>query len=663
MLPRPAPTHIAHLTRGNGAYWTNQVRNHVILNGFDAVLAPVRKLPESWLDCKPGPSYSGGEIASENMETTPPPPLPSPDVGDRLPYEIEEFLLDLCDVQTQMLQHRSMGMYSDAEFHHLPDQCLSPEDTPPTSAEIGGDAASSGARPAERPANPEDHEASDDAPAEMPASSMDGSEEDYNSDGQTPVKPPKARPQASSATTVRAPVDIPRRATRSTAPPTPPEDLPPCPPPLPPAFVDNVSWIITGDDAPGCFRMREMRTHRNMQRAKPTLDSTLYGTMKTTLHGRPYQVYSEFGGRVREFLGPPASFRTKESDRLLPSHSKGQNVPLRDNMYASVPLARFPPCPSLTSLLMAANDMGPINTIDDQRMFDAGLAAEYFLDHRAAHQRNNPTTSSPSRASTTKDTTSVPDGLSTLSLERQNTVILSTMFQLMTPTILREFEKFETPAAVFNMISTWDSEKLNSDCPKIQERLRVATMSGTETVDEFFWRVKDMCIELQKAGAPVEQNYALGIIVNGIRQPRFEHLRIRYAEKRLARVPLDYWVVLKDYHDLDRMNMELPTTDPRHPEYASKPILPANSALTLPHTQRPKGRQGPSQPFEPCTWGPCQRKKSHPTHKCWLKNPSLKKRLPRDEVVPANLSVPSNMTRQQNATVQALLDSYALQGK
>ena len=94
MLPRPAPTHIALLTKGNGANWSNQVRNHIILNGFDAILAPVRKPPASWLDLKPGPSYSGGEIASATADSTPPSPLLH-QAGPRLPYDVEDFLLPL----------------------------------------------------------------------------------------------------------------------------------------------------------------------------------------------------------------------------------------------------------------------------------------------------------------------------------------------------------------------------------------------------------------------------------------------------------------------------------------------------------------------------------------------------------------------------------------
>ena len=237
-----------------------------------------------------------------------------------------------------------------AEFHHLPDLYVASDDTPVNSAEEGGDAASSGARPAARPGTPEDHAASYDAPAESPASSMDGSDGGYDSAGYeppAPEKPPTARPQASSATTVQAPVDFPRRATRSTAPPPPPGDLPPCPPPLPPDFVDNVSWIITGEPRPEFLRMRETRALRNQQRARDTLDRTLYGTIETPADGRrPYQVYSELGGRVRQFLGRPSAFRTMESDRSRPRRTAVMNEE-NDKLYASVPLARFPPHPSL----------------------------------------------------------------------------------------------------------------------------------------------------------------------------------------------------------------------------------------------------------------------------------------------------------------------------
>ena len=240
------------------------------------------------------------------------------------------------------------------------------------------------------------------------------------------------------------------------------------------------------------------------------------------------------------------------------------------------------------------------------------------------------------------------------------------MFSLMTPALLFEFEMYETPADIFNMISTWDSDKLNSTCPLIQERLRNALMMGSETVDDFFWRVKGYCTELQKAGAPVEQNYALGIIINGIRAPRFEHLRIRYCTMRLSNEPLDYWAVLKAYHDLDRINMELPSTDSRHPGWSGpSPTLPANAALPQSHRRQDGTRRtgGSKRVFDPCTWGPCKDKTTHPTHRCWTKHPEMfmNRSVPRDDTVPANFSVPSQLSKKQQASVQALIDSYALQ--
>ena len=110
-------------------------------------------------------------------------------------------------------------------------------------------------------------------------------------------------------------------------------------------------------------------------------------------------------------------------------------------------------------------------------------------------------------------------------------------------------------------------------------------MVGFERVDELFWRVRGYCSELQKGGAPVDQNYALGIIINGIRSARFDTLRIRFGIMRLENKPLEFWAVLKAYPDLDRINMEPPSSDSRYPGWSrSSPTLPANAAL--PQSQR-----------------------------------------------------------------------------
>ena len=108
MLPRPPPAHIAKLTKGNGAYWTNQVRNHIILNGFDVVLAPVRKLPASWPDLKPCTSNSEGGIASAAADSTPPSPLLH-QAGPRLPYDVEDFLHPLLLMSVELRPPRVPG--------------------------------------------------------------------------------------------------------------------------------------------------------------------------------------------------------------------------------------------------------------------------------------------------------------------------------------------------------------------------------------------------------------------------------------------------------------------------------------------------------------------------------------------------------------------------
>ena len=97
MLPRLPPPSIAKLDKGDGAEWITQVRNHIVLNGFDAVLAPVRRPPASWLDM-PAPStpYPEVEVASAITDSTPPPHSLSTWVSrPSLDYAVEELLLNL----------------------------------------------------------------------------------------------------------------------------------------------------------------------------------------------------------------------------------------------------------------------------------------------------------------------------------------------------------------------------------------------------------------------------------------------------------------------------------------------------------------------------------------------------------------------------------------
>ena len=116
-------------------------------------------------------------------------------------------------------------------------------------------------------------------------------------------------------------------------------------------------------------------------------------------------MYSELGRMVREFLGRPAKFRTKESEQLKPRRTA---VLLAENagMFAEVPLAHFPPNPNLDRIVREANCIDEIYTIDDQRLVDVGVAAEYFLAHRAAFQHRVPNTPSPAPAASPSSSSS-----------------------------------------------------------------------------------------------------------------------------------------------------------------------------------------------------------------------------------------------------------------
>ena len=162
----------------------------------------------------------------------------------------------------------------------------------------------------------------------------------------------------------------------------------------------------------------------------------------------------------------------------------------------------------------------------------------------------------------------------------------------------------------------------------------------------------------------MEQKYALDIIINGIRPTRFEHLRMKYNTLLIESASLDYWAVLKAYHTVDRINSKLPSTDPRSPEYTgSSPTVPVNAALPKSYKRQDGTRRSTAgkRVFDPCTWGPCEDKTSHPTHRCWTKHPELFRNRSGPSQVPANFSVPTNMTRKQIASFQAQLDSFAVQ--
>ena len=115
------------------------------------------------------------------------------------------------------------------------------------------------------------------------------------------------------------------------------------------------------------MNLLDIRRHHNKQRKLDSLDRTLYGTRQTPEGGgRPFKVYTDLGGRVREVLGSPASYRSPSSGQMGGPRVVTLKV-LNNSMFANVPLARFPPAPDLADLVNAALAIDEVYTIDDQR--------------------------------------------------------------------------------------------------------------------------------------------------------------------------------------------------------------------------------------------------------------------------------------------------------
>ena len=211
-------------------------------------------------------------------------------------------------------------------------------------------------------------------------------------------------------------------------------------------------------------------------------------------------------------------------------------------------------------------------------------------------------------------------------------------------------------------VGTWESDLLHSSSPLIEEQLRSALMGNSERVEALFWRVRGYCEELRKAGILVEQNYAMWIIVNGIRLARFDPLRLQYGLQKLKGGALEYWEMLEAYHDLDRLNMFLPATDSRHPGWSRvSPPLPANAAFGVPQQRKSDGKPGSSKRAnEPCTWGPRKNKLTHSEDRCFTKHPELRnaKSVPKVDPIPQHLALPAQLSSKQRASLQAQIESF-----
>ena len=152
--------------------------------------------------------------------------------------------------------------------------------------------------------------------------------------------------------------------------------------------------------------------------------------------------------------------------------------------------------------------------------------------------------------------------------------------------------------------------------------------------------------------------------MNGIRHTRVDPLRRQYGMIKLRGGNLDYYVLLTAYHDLDRLNMSLPSTDSRHPGWTrASPPLPANAALGVLPQRKYDGKPGSSKyAGEPCTWGPCKNKLTHSEDRCFTKHPELRRSapdsVPKVEPISQNVALPAQLSNRQRASLLAQIDSF-----
>ena len=99
------------------------MRHVIVSNGCDSVLPEEPKVPFDWLDIRaPTASAAGGENPPAVVEATPPvhsPLLPtfSPTVRCLSPA-VEDVLMTLCDVQTQIIEYSSGVVPATARFRN-----------------------------------------------------------------------------------------------------------------------------------------------------------------------------------------------------------------------------------------------------------------------------------------------------------------------------------------------------------------------------------------------------------------------------------------------------------------------------------------------------------------------------------------------------------------
>jgi len=714
-LPRGPPAGFVKLTKLNGVSWARGIRSVIVSNGCDRILPTGVKVPLDWLDdCAPAASAAGEEGPSAIKEVTPPDQssnftVPSLNVR-RLSSDVEDVLMKLCCVQTQIIRCASDPQPPFVPFNYDEDYSTTTDDEEDlksaTSADFGGVTPSAAAtRVFETSAVSPVYEPAD---QQMPNRELSPVYQPQPSSA-PPFEPvPPAYPEVAKPTFLKgfasfssasAPMErgLPGYHTRSREaavssartsaagaslepPPPPPVELPPAPGPPPMLHTRScASWehLLTGGSPP-TLNLRDYRLINMDRRDGESLNRSLYGRMdmqatmanvSVKLRHRRVMAFSELGTRCRSFLGPVTS-----GILYPPDHGVSFGGTRRSDheklgyQFVRVPVPLCPVSPDFELLMSVARSIPVIRNIDDQRALDAGLAAEYFMDIRRSLAPVPSAIGAGSNTLIHGESRFDPAllGFSALPLERQEFMCLTMMLANMEDDMVKVYQDFATPRDILLDIRKTQSDALASRVPLMRIELHNAHMGPSDRVDDFFRMVRSLCTDLRSAGHPVTQRHAMETIVNGIRLIRFESLRIQYGMMLANRQTVDYWSCLEAYRSLDILNIALPRSDSRHPGWSrDAPQVPANAAFQRGQGSGSQG-SGSNKRRLDCTWGPCLSKTTHSEDRCFTKHPHLRKTKPGAPVtnpVPMALALPGVLTPRQLASLQAQIDGYALDKK
>eukprot|EP00798_Chlamydomonas_sp_ICE-L_P010968 gene10968-17081_t len=362
------------------------------------------------------------------------------------------------------------------------------------------------------------------------------------------------------------------------SPPPPPFVIAPAPMPYPPSPAFDLGhnpYYETpfAAKSSGNAGFREERSYA------PTVDETLYGRYSyeaSVAAGVATRLFNEVGGIVREHLGPVAfGLRYPERGGGMGGPKAREARRARNSEFAAVPYVRNPAKPDFASLVhdgeMMVYHFDHARTLDHQRVKDAGLAAKYFLD-----VQNNLDDLEAARLHAIAPAPVHPDllgvdGRCAHSLEQQDRIVLLVMLSAMSQSYREFYEDYESPARIFAHIKEMESDKLQGRVRVLREKLRTVRQEPEERVQEFFYRVRAICVTLERAIDPVSEEIGMGHILNGISNPQLDSAKKEWGIKRLRGDVLEFYEMMDSFHELERVMLLLsPSAPPTAPALAAQ---------------------------------------------------------------------------------------------